>query len=81
MQTLAKEIAKELKNAKHCAVYEPELTRVWPVDGESREAKVALFARQNGLRLRFYKEGFCAIFDKPPRLRRFSKVDVRPNYS
>jgi hypothetical protein len=66
MQILASQIAKELKTAKHCAVYEPELTRVWPSSGSSREAQVALFAQQNGWRLRFYKDGFCAIFDKAP---------------
>ena len=66
MKILASRIAKELKKAKHCAVYEPELTRVWPRNGKTREAKVALFAKQNGWRLRFYKEGFCGIFDKAP---------------
>lgn len=66
MKILASHITKELKKAKHCAIYEPELTRVWPVSGTSREAQVALFARENGWRLRFYKEGFCAIFDKAP---------------
>jgi hypothetical protein len=66
MQVLATQIANELKTERHCAVYEPDLTRVWPANGGSREAKVALFARQNGWRLRFYKEGFCAIFDKAP---------------
>jgi hypothetical protein len=66
MKILASQIAKELKKAKHCAIYEPELRRVWPINGKSREAKVALFAQQNGWRLRFYKEGFCAIFDKLP---------------
>ena len=66
MQVLANHIAKELKTANHCAVYEPELTRVWPSNGKAREAKVALFAKQNGWRLRFYKDCFCAIFDKAP---------------
>jgi len=66
MKILASRISKELKKAKHCAVYEPELTRVWPDRGKMREAKVASFAKQHGLRLRFYKEGFCAIFDKAP---------------
>jgi hypothetical protein len=66
MKVLASQIAKELKKAKHCAVYEPDLTRVWPRDGTAHEAKVALFAKENGWRLRFYKEGFCAIFDKAP---------------
>jgi hypothetical protein len=66
MQILANQIAKELKKAKHCAVYEPELQRVWPTNGNRREAKIAAFAQQNGWRLRFYKDGLCAIFDKPP---------------
>jgi hypothetical protein len=66
MKILASRIANELKKAKHCAIYEPDLARVWPSNGKKREAKVALFAEQHGWRLRFYKEGFCAIFDKPP---------------
>ncbi len=65
MKILASRIAKELKKAKHCAVYEPELIRAWP-DGEKREAQIASFAEQNGWRLRHYKDGFCAIFDKAP---------------
>ena len=64
MRILASRIAKELKKAKHCAVYEPELTRVWPINGKRREAELVMFAKQHGWRLRFYKEGFCAIFDK-----------------
>ena len=64
MKILASRIAKELKKAKHCAVYEPELTRVWPDNGKTREAKVASFAKRHGWRLRYYKDGFCAIFDK-----------------
>jgi hypothetical protein len=66
MQILASQIAQELKKAKHCAVYAHELTRVWPRNGITREGKVALFAQQNSWRLRFYKDGFCAIFDKAP---------------
>ena len=66
MKILASRIVKELKKAKHCAVYEPELSRVWPTNGKHREAAVALFAKQNGWRVRYYKDGFCAIFDKEP---------------
>jgi hypothetical protein len=66
MKILASQIAKELEKAEHCAVYEPELTRFWPINGKNREAQVAMFAEQHGWRLRFYKEGFCAIFDKAP---------------
>jgi hypothetical protein len=65
MKILVSRIARELEKAKHFAVYEPDLTRLWPPHGRAPEAKVALFAKQNGWRLRFYKEGFCAIFDKP----------------
>jgi hypothetical protein len=65
MKILATRIAKELKSAKHCAVYEPELTRVWP-EGENREVHIALFAKKHGWRLRNYSHGFCAIFDKEP---------------
>jgi hypothetical protein len=69
MKILATLIAKELKSAKHCAVYEPDLTRVWP-DGKNREAQITLFANQNGWRLRHYTDGFCAIFDKKPSRRK-----------
>lgn len=63
METLAILIANELKTARHCAVYEPELTRLWP-DPKKREAEIASFARLHGWRLRYYKDGFCAIFDE-----------------
>jgi hypothetical protein len=66
MKMLASRIAEELKKAKHCAVYEPDLSRLWPDDGRPREAQIASFAKLNGWRLRFYKDGFCAIFDKGP---------------
>jgi len=65
MQILATRIAKELESAKHCAVYEPELMRVWP-DGRTREVQISSFAKKHGWRLRYYGHGFCAIFDKEP---------------
>ena len=65
MKILATLIAKELKNAKHYAVYEPDLARVWP-EGENRQAQIASFAKKHGWRLRHYSHGFCAIFDKEP---------------
>ena len=64
MDRLKKRIADELETGKHCAVYEPELERVWPSREPRREAKIAQFAAKNGWRLRFYSEGLCAIFDK-----------------
>jgi hypothetical protein len=66
MEILASRIARELEEAKHWAVYEPDLSRVWPDDGRPREAQIASFAKLNGWRLRFCKDGFCAIFDKNP---------------
>ena len=66
MKTLAALIERELQSDKwsHYAVYEPELMRVWPLDEPDREAKIAKFAKENGFRLRFYRMGMCAIFDK-----------------
>ena len=57
--------AGQKQSAKHYAVYEPELARVWP-DGENRQAQIASFAKKHGWRLRHYSHGFCAIFDKEP---------------
>jgi len=66
MKILANKIAEELKNAKQCGVYEPEPSRVWPAGSDPREAKIVAFAELHGWRLRYYKDGFCAIFDKDP---------------
>ena len=65
MRRLLPQINRELKTAKHCAIYQEELKRVWPDDGD-REAKIARFAEDHGFRLRFYRDGLCAIFDKAP---------------
>ena len=65
MQKLARYIAKELKARPQCGVYQGELKRVWP-KGEERERAVRDFALKNGWRVRFYKEGLVAIFDKAP---------------
>jgi hypothetical protein len=66
MKTLAAMIERELQSRKwnHYAVYENDLMRVWPLNEPEREAKIAKFAKEHGFRLRFYKLGMCAIFDK-----------------
>jgi hypothetical protein len=69
MRKLVRQIQQELQTAKHCAVYNDELSRVWPDNGKRRETDIAQFASANGWRLRYYSEGFCAIFDSNPRKR------------
>jgi hypothetical protein len=46
----------------HCAVYEKELQRIWPITEENRKAKVAEFGEKQGFRLAYYRQGHCAIF-------------------
>jgi hypothetical protein len=48
----------------HCAVYEDELQRIWPINEENRKAKIEQFANKNGFRLVYYKRGLCAIFEE-----------------
>ena len=52
----------------HCAVYEDELQRIWPMNEENRKAKIAQFAKENGFHLVYYKRGLCAIFE--PRMKK-----------
>ena len=52
----------ETSDLGHCAVYEKELQRVWPITEENRKAKVAEFGKKQGFRLAYYKQGHCAIF-------------------
>jgi hypothetical protein len=66
MKVLARRIIEELKTVGHCAVYETELERFWPLSENRRQHKITKFAEEHGFRLRFYKEGLCAIFDKEP---------------
>jgi hypothetical protein len=66
MKTLAAQIERQLQIGEwmHCAIYEKELQRIWPLNEKDREEKIAQFAKEYGFRLRHYKEGRCAIFDK-----------------
>jgi len=51
-------------------IREEDLERVWPINEEDREEKIAQFAKKYGFRLRHYVKGICAIFDKwPPQER------------
>jgi hypothetical protein len=68
MRTLATRIRRELKRQTtrtgHCAIYEEDLQRSWPLTQENREAEIAKFAKEHGFKLRFYKHGLCAILVK-----------------
>jgi hypothetical protein len=66
VRTLATVVAGEIAARGLSAVYEPELSRVWPKDGRKRERQVEAFAKEHGWRLRHYRDGFVAIFDKRP---------------
>lgn len=63
------ERALEVESEKdgHCAVYEDQLQRIWPLDEENRKAKIEQFAKEHGFKLSFYKQGLCAIFEKESR--------------
>ena len=62
-ETLARQIKRELNLGahEHCAIYEHELQRLWPLNLKVREAKIARFAKEHGFRLRFYRKG-CARY-------------------
>jgi hypothetical protein len=76
METLASRIERDLQVGewKQCVIYEDELKRFWPLNDKERETKIALFAKQYGFRLRFYRKGLCALFDKWPRSTRRSAL-------
>ena len=46
----------------HCAVYEKELQRVWPMTEENRKVKIAEFGKKHGFRLAYYKQGIARSF-------------------
>ena len=68
MKILARFIKRELRlqvgKYGHCAVYEDELQRIWPINETNRKAKIEQFAKEHGFRLVYYKQGLCAIFEE-----------------
>lgn len=70
MRKLARTIAKELKTANRCAVYSPELARVWPGNEIRRQKGIEKFARAHGWRVGYYKRAFVATFVKEPPSKR-----------
>jgi len=59
-------IETELAEQEICAVYDSQLTRVFPRrmgDGK-RKQQIQRFAKKHGLAVTFYDVGLCAIFEK-----------------
>jgi len=63
MERLAKQI-EERMHGDWSMIREDDLERIWPINEEDREEKIAQFAKKYGFCLRFYQKGICAIFDK-----------------
>jgi hypothetical protein len=67
MKILARLIRRGLKLEAgqwgHCAIYENELQRLWPIDEVNRKQKIAQFADKHGFKLSYYRRGLCAIFE------------------
>jgi len=61
METLAKQIGERM-HGDWSMIREDQLERIWPINEEDREEKIA-----HGFRLRLYLKGNCAIFDRWPR--------------
>jgi len=70
LDALAEHILKELQSASYCAIYEEQLKPLWPINDLDREKKIQSFAKERGLRLRFYLKGHCAVFEKEHSIRR-----------
>ena len=66
MHILAAQVANDIAARGSSAVYESELSRVWPKDGREHERRVEAFAREHGWCVRHYRDGFVAIFEKEP---------------
>jgi hypothetical protein len=68
MKILARRIQQRLEEQTaeigHCAIYEHELQRLWPLNLQNRKSRIEQFAKEYGFKLSFYKEGLCAIFEK-----------------
>jgi hypothetical protein len=65
MERLAKQIEERMHGEwRHCMIRDEDLERIWPINEAEREDKIPQFAKRYGFRLRFYRKGMCAIFDK-----------------
>lgn len=67
MRRLASLIETEVKKQQICAIYDAQLTRIWPrsMSLGKRKQQIKRFAKQHELAVTFYDVGLCAIFEKP----------------
>jgi hypothetical protein len=81
MKILARLIKRRLEAQvdewEHCAVYEHELQRLWPLNEKNRKQKIEQFANEYGFHLSFYKPGLCAIFEREPGRQRVERSSER----
>lgn len=63
-QLLRKRLRLKVNGSGHCAIYENQLQRIWPIYERNRKAKIQQFAKERGFRLAYYKQGVCAIFEE-----------------
>ena len=61
---IKRKLERQVGKLGHCAIYEHQLQRLWPLNEKNRRAKIAAFAKAYGFRLIFYKPGLCAMFEK-----------------
>lgn len=69
-EILPKQIDRELKQGayRHCAIYEVDLQRLWPLDEKDREAKIARFAKDYGVSSTALQKGaLCNLRQATPR--------------
>jgi hypothetical protein len=59
-QLIWHELRLESNDLGHCAIYEKELQRIWPI----HEPKIEQFAKNHGFRMVYYNPGLCTIFEE-----------------
>jgi hypothetical protein len=64
VQMPASRIQQILAKESHFAVYDIDLTRVWPTTDKDRLEKIRQFAKDNGWQVEIENLGIVAIFSK-----------------
>jgi hypothetical protein len=66
MKKLTRRIEERLAVRKFCAVFESELSRIWPatLPREQRKEAIKRFAKEHNLCVTIYDPGLRAVFKK-----------------